>query len=112
MSLQKRNLESLKMRHFRNPKFAMESLERKLNPSGILPTPVAAEVHIPVAHISNATHHLSHTCVSSPSTDSLAASTYGRYFLSPGDSPTTIPDGNGDPPIDPPTGPTGPDQPA
>ena len=32
------------MRHFRNPAYAPESLERKLSPSGFIAIPVAAEV--------------------------------------------------------------------
>ena len=35
------------MRRHRNPRYAPESLERKLNPSGVIGIPVAAEVYIP-----------------------------------------------------------------
>jgi hypothetical protein len=35
------------MRRFRNPRFAPESLERKLSPSGVAPVPVAAVVYVP-----------------------------------------------------------------
>ena len=35
------------MRRFRNPVYAIESLERKLSPSGIVAAPVAAQVYVP-----------------------------------------------------------------
>ncbi len=40
------------MRRHRNPRYAPESLERKLNPSGIVAIPVAAEVYVPNTQLS------------------------------------------------------------
>lgn len=39
------------MRHFRNPRFAPESLERKLNPSTPVGLPVMAEVSVEMASV-------------------------------------------------------------
>jgi hypothetical protein len=36
-----------KMRRFHNPRYAPESLEKRLNPSTAVPVPVAAQVYIP-----------------------------------------------------------------
>ena len=35
---------------YRNPRYAPESLERKLSPSGVVAIPVAAEVYVPITH--------------------------------------------------------------
>ena len=67
------------MRRFRNPVYAIESLERKLSPTDLIP--VAAYVSVP-------------TGPTSPPT------------------PPTIPPGNGDPPTDTTTTPSGPAMPA
>lgn len=77
------------MRRFRNPRYAPESLERRLSPSG-LASPLAAEF----ATLDTPGHPV------------------------PGDpepdypSPPIPPDGSGEPPIDDPSIPSGPGEPA
>src|SRR5947209_489459 len=43
------------MRRFHNPRYAPESLERKLSPSGVAAIPVAAEIYVPTLQTSNTT---------------------------------------------------------
>jgi hypothetical protein len=43
------------MRRFHNPRYAPESLERKLSPSGVVAIPVAAEIYVPTLQTSNTT---------------------------------------------------------
>jgi hypothetical protein len=87
------------MRRFHNPRFAPESLERKLNPSGVMPVPVAAEVHVPTAQASHATQatptvHPTSIVVAKAATVSthavLAANTSGAAQLTSTHSTSTV----------------------
>jgi hypothetical protein len=61
------------MRRFHNPRYAPESLERKLNPSSVVAVPVAAQVHI-LAERAAAPVHLAPVVIAAPSAP-LAGST-------------------------------------
>ncbi len=107
------------MRRFRNPRYAPEGLERKLNPSGFA-IPVAAEYSPAITNDSPAAEALAAT----PPMESAAAAapvlavassstvSVGTCHLSY-DPPPTIPDpsptpGTGEPPWEKPPTPTGP----
>ena len=125
------------MRRFHNPRYAPESLERKLSPSGFATLPVAAEINIPNTQ-TNSTSPTT-TVTYSSDTASPMASSYTQLFIStarsisdptipgdptepgdsapvrptvpPGDGPTPPP-GDGNPPDNTPSIPGGPDDPA
>ena len=89
------------MRRFHNPRYAPESLERKLNPSNVVPVPVA-EVQAAVTQTAGPTMPVSYTQDANAS-DSTSASV-------PGDSTTPVPSTPGSPePTDPATPPGGTD---
>jgi hypothetical protein len=88
-----------KMRRFHNPRFAPESLERKLSPSGVVPLAIAAHVYVPT--------HASHAA-----TTTTVVSSHHTHYLTPGDTgggtDPEPPDGDGTVPTSPPIIPTGP----
>lgn len=88
------------MRRHHNPRYAPESLERKLNPSGIVGIPVTAEIYVPNTQFDD---------VASPDSTAPIASDISDPV--PSTDPTLCTD-PGDPPIDEPTSPVGPDMPA
>ena len=128
------------MRRRKFPRFAPESLERKLNPSGIVPAPVAAEVYIPVTQtvdtiqVTSTFVSLDQTDLVSPvtafvsidpiTTDTVTADPVPGVPTEPGDPEPVDPEiptdgtgpapppSDGTPPYDPPSIPGGPDLPA
>ena len=111
------------MRQFRNPRYAPESLERKLSPSGFF-APVAAEF----AHASSAASAGPRIApyrgfVTPPRYTLIAveASAFAGPPVEPSPSPSPSPNpdpspdpnpGTGEPPWDAPSDPTGPTEPA
>lgn len=89
------------MRRFRSPRYAPESLERKLNPSGFVPA-VAAEV-APLE--SSGLTTTASTCVEAPTTITIAAA-----HIESADPPTEPLDPSAPPPtpVPTPTDPWGP----
>jgi len=103
------------MRSFRNPRYAPESLERKLNPSGISPIPVAAEMYVPAATKADVTPVAPLDGVASarggpaaPGDPIPTGPTAPTYPDGTGPAP---PPGNGTPPSDSPSIPSGPGEP-
>jgi hypothetical protein len=104
------------MRRFHNPRYACESLERKLSPSGFAAIPIAAEIHIPNTQM-NHTHQVLHSHTSLVPHNHTPRAPHSVIYVSALDttSPPTNPappDGDGDPPAIPPSGPSGPGLPA
>jgi hypothetical protein len=120
------------MRRHRNPPYAPESLERKLNPSGITAFPVAAEINTPNSPTSISVSPPSASIIVSMDRfemDRLATVTVlaaakdpvptepgdpepvGPYGPTGGTDPAPPP-GDGTPPVDPPSIPSGPGEPA
>ncbi len=114
------------MRRHKFPRFAPESLERKLNPSGLVVAPVAAEIYVPVTQTSDTgqatpimvnaslTAPLSSVTVVTTADPAVSATTTDPNAVGtiPGTpTPTPTPIEPGDPePVDPevPSGGTGP----
>ncbi len=103
------------MRSFRNPRYAPESLERKLNPSGVVGIPVTAEVYVPTA--------TSPPAPPATPTDATPCQYSASVCSVPGDPEPVIPgvppggtgpappSGDGSPPQGPPSTPSGPAEP-
>lgn len=114
------------MRRFHNPRYAPESLERKLSPSGVATIPVAAEIYVPTIETSAAAE-VTPIVISSarpaPTTATKAIPTDfapalsvlsldGEPDVPSGGTGPAPPDGDGTPPDGTPTNPTGPDNPS
>ena len=110
------------MRRFHNPRYAPESLERKLSPSGVAPVPVAAHIYVPVTQTHAAPHVApivipSHTIASTTATKSLSAAFFGGPSAPQPTEPAvptgpTLPPGDGNPPDNTPSIPGGPPDPS
>src|SRR4051794_32035155 len=94
------------MRRNHNPRYAPESLERKLSPSGLTGIPVAAELYVPNTKFGGGASQVPAVWLISANVRDTSGTVSA---LSAVKSP---PDGSGDPPIDDPIIPIGPAGPA
>ena len=110
------------MRRFHNPRYAPESLERKLSPSGVAPVPVAAHIYVPATQTHAAPQVTpivihGHSIAPTPTINAAKVAIALQVPPSqPGDPifPTvpTLPPGDGTPPPDSPSIPGGPADPS
>ncbi len=101
------------MRHFRNPRYAPESLERKLSPSAAIP--VAAEISIPTTQLAVVNPVVTYQDSAAPSattmTRDVTPAPAPAPAPAPGGSDPAPPPGDGSVPDAPPSAPSGPLQP-